>query len=93
MDASELDHRLMELRTRLAKLGADDQERALDGFAQVLNVLALPRSKDEAVSLSIRLDRGENIEYPSGERCERTRRRARLTRLEAHVRVAVDLRI
>jgi hypothetical protein len=66
MDASELDRRLTEMRTRLAKLGPEDQERALDGFAQVLNVLALPRGKDDAVSLSISLDHGENIEYPSG---------------------------
>ena len=66
MDAGELERRLAELKTRLAKLAPEDQERALDGFAQVLNVLALPRAKGEAVSLSVGLDRGENIEYPSG---------------------------
>ena len=66
MDASELDRRLTELRTRLANLGPEEQERALDGFAQVLNVLALPRANEETVSLSVRLDRGKNIEYPSG---------------------------
>jgi hypothetical protein len=66
MDAGELERRLGEMKTRLAKLAPEDQERALDGFAQVLNVLALPRAEGEAVSLSVTLDRGENIEYPSG---------------------------
>ena len=66
MDTGDIDRRLAEVKARLAKLAAEDQERALDGFAQVLNVLALPRDKGEAVSLSVSLDRGENIEYPSG---------------------------
>ena len=66
MDAGELDRQLAELKTRLAKLSPEDQERALEGFAQVLTLLALPRAKGEPVSLSVTFDRGENIEYPSG---------------------------
>ena len=66
MDAQEIERRLADVKARLAKLSADDQELALDGFAQVLTVLALPRGKDESVALSISLDREGNVEYPSG---------------------------
>ncbi len=66
MDAGEIDRRLADVKARLQRLPPEDQERAIEGFAQVLTVLALPRGKDEPVSLSISLDRGDNIEYPSG---------------------------
>ena len=66
MDAREIELRLADVKARLAKLSVEDQERALDGFAQVLNLLALPRAADETVSLSVSLDREGNIEYPSG---------------------------
>jgi hypothetical protein len=66
MDTGEIEQRLADVKTRLSKLPAEDQERALDGFAEVINILALPRAKDETVSLSISLDREGNVEYPSG---------------------------
>ena len=66
MATGDIEGRMAELKMRLAKLPPEDQERALDGFAQVLTVLGLPRAKDETVSLSISLDREGNIEYPSG---------------------------
>ena len=66
MSASDIEGRMADLKTRLVKLPPEDQERALDGFAQVLTVLALPRAKDETVSLSISLDREGNVEYRSG---------------------------
>jgi hypothetical protein len=66
MDTAEVEQRLADVKARLVKLPAEDQERALDGFAEVLTVLALPRAKDETVSLSVSLDREGNIEYPSG---------------------------
>jgi len=66
MQAKDIEQRLADVKTRLAKLSAENQERALDGFAEVLTILALPRAKDETVSLSISLDREGNVEYPSG---------------------------
>ncbi len=66
MDTRELDRQWAELKARLAKLPPEDRERALDGFAQVLTLLELPRKKDDAVSLLISLDGPSNIEYPSG---------------------------
>lgn len=66
MDTKDLERRLAEVRTRLAKLPPEDQERALDGFAQVLTVLGLPRAKEDAVQLSISLGGKRNVEYKSG---------------------------
>lgn len=66
MDAGEIERRWAELKERLAGLPAEDRERALDGFAQVLTVLALPRDGGEPVSLSISLDRASDTAYKSG---------------------------
>ena len=66
MDAGDIERRWAELKERVARLPAEDRERALDGFAQVLTVLALPREGGEAASLSIGLDRASNATYKSG---------------------------
>ena len=66
MDAGEVDRRWAELKERLARLPEEDRERALDGFAQVLTVLALPRDGGEPAALSISLDRASNTAYRSG---------------------------
>ena len=66
MDASELDRRLAEIKERCARLSAEDQERALDGFAQVLTLCELPREPDESVSWSISLERSSAVTHLSG---------------------------
>jgi len=66
MEAKDLERRLAELRTRLAKLSPPAQEQALAGFADVLTVLELPRDEDGPVKLLVTLDHESNIEYPSG---------------------------
>lgn len=66
MQVKDLERRLAELRTRLAKLSPPCQEQALDAFADVLTVLELPREKDGPVKLLVTLEHESNIEYPSG---------------------------
>ena len=66
MDAGEMDRRLVQLEERLAKLSAEDRERALEGFAQVLNLLALPRETGAAVELTISLARTSDVTHRSG---------------------------
>ena len=66
MDAGEVERRWADLKERLAKLPEEERERALDGFAQVLTVLALPRDAGEPASLSIGLERASNTAYRSG---------------------------
>jgi uncharacterized coiled-coil protein SlyX len=66
MDPKDLERRLAELRTRLAKLPPPAQEQALDGFADVLTVLEMARDKNGPVKLLVSLDHESNIEYPSG---------------------------
>ena len=66
MDAIDLDQRLTELKERWAKLPAEDRERALDGFAQVLTLCELPRATGEDASLSIGLSRPSEITHKSG---------------------------
>ena len=66
MEAKDLERRVTELRTRLAKLPPPAQEQALDGFADVLTVLETVREKDAPARLLISLDPESNIEYPSG---------------------------
>ena len=66
MDASELDRCLAELKERLAKLPPQDRERALDGFAQVLTLLELPREAGGEAELTIGLKRGAGVTHLSG---------------------------
>ena len=66
MDVSDLDRRFAELKERLADLPAEDRERALDGFAQVLTLCELPREPGEDASLSIGLSRPSEITHKSG---------------------------
>jgi hypothetical protein len=66
MEAKDLERRLAELRTRLAKLSAPCQEQALEGFADVLTVLETRPDKNGPVRLLVSLDHESNIEYPSG---------------------------
>lgn len=66
MDVKDLERRLLELKTRCAKLSPADQERALDGFAQVLTLIELPREPGETVALKVSLDRSPDVTYPSG---------------------------
>ena len=66
METRNLERRLMELRTRLAKLPPPAQEQALDGFADVLTLLETRSDKDRPSRLLVSLDHDSNIEYPSG---------------------------
>lgn len=66
MISSELDRRFAELKERCAKLPAEDQERALDGFTEVLTLCELPREPGESVALSISLSRSTEITHLSG---------------------------
>lgn len=66
MHEIDLDQRFAELKERCAKLPAEDRERALDGFAQVLTLCELPREPDGDVALSIGLSRPSAITHRSG---------------------------
>ena len=66
MEVKDLERRLGELRTRLARLSPPCQEEALDAFADVITVLEMPRDKDGPVKLLVTLEHESNIEYPSG---------------------------
>jgi hypothetical protein len=66
MDATELERRLAAIRERCAKLPEDQQARALEAFADVLTLLALPREPGESAALSISLERSPKVTYPSG---------------------------
>ena len=66
MEPTELDRRCAALTARCAKLAAEDQERVLDAWAQVLVLCELPRQPGETVSLSISLDRSSEITHLSG---------------------------
>ena len=66
MDAGELERRLADIKERCAKLSAEDQERALDGFMQVLTLCELPRERGESVVLSISLNRSSGVTHLSG---------------------------
>jgi uncharacterized coiled-coil protein SlyX len=66
METEDLERRLAELRTRLAKLPPPAQEQALDGFADVLTVLETQTDKNGPAKLLVSLDHKSNIEYPSG---------------------------
>jgi hypothetical protein len=66
MDATELERRIGDLRRRLAELPAEEQERALDGWAEVLTLCELPREPGEEVTLLISLDRSTEVTHLSG---------------------------
>jgi hypothetical protein len=66
MEVKDLERRLGELRTRLARLSPPCQEEALDAFADVIRVLEMPRDKDGPVKLLVTIEHESNIEYPSG---------------------------
>ena len=66
MQTTELDRRFAQLRERCARLPADDQERVLEGCAQVVTLLELPREPGETVSLSVSLQRSSEITHLSG---------------------------
>ena len=66
METKDLERRLMELRTRLARLPPPDQEQALDAFADVITVLETRPEKDAPARLLVSLAHDSNIEYPSG---------------------------
>ena len=66
MHASELDRRFAELMARVAKLPVEERERALDGFAQVLTLLELPRERGESAELAISLARASDVTHRSG---------------------------
>lgn len=66
MEPRELDRRFAEMKEQWARLPAEDQERALDGFAQVLTLCELPREPGESLSLSISLDRSSDVTHLSG---------------------------
>jgi hypothetical protein len=66
MEVSELDRRFAELKERCLKLSAEDRQRALDGFTQVLTLCELPREPGESVSLSISLSRESGLTHLSG---------------------------
>ena len=66
MEVKDLERRLGELRTRLARLSPPCQEEALDAFADVITVLEMPRDKDGPVKLLVTIEHESNIEYPSG---------------------------
>jgi len=66
MEPTELERRYAALKVRCAKLAAEDQERVLDAWAQVLVLCELPREPGETMSLSISLDRSSEITHLSG---------------------------
>ena len=66
MERTELERRCASLVARCAKLAAEDQERVLDAWAQVLILCELPREPGETMSLSISLDRSSEITHLSG---------------------------
>jgi hypothetical protein len=66
MEGTELERRCAALKARCAKLAAEDQERVLDAWAQVLALCELPREPGETMSLSISLDRSSEITHLSG---------------------------
>jgi hypothetical protein len=66
MERGELDRRMAELKARCAKLPPEDQERVLDGWAQVLTLCELPREPGDSVSLSIALSRDSEVTHLSG---------------------------
>jgi hypothetical protein len=66
MDESERERRLADIAARCARLAPDEQERALDAFAQVLTLVELPRGPGETAALSISLERAPQVAYPSG---------------------------
>jgi hypothetical protein len=66
MQSGELDRRVAELTARLAKLPQDQQDRALDGFAQVLTLCELPRERGESFAWSISVERSSGITHKSG---------------------------
>jgi hypothetical protein len=66
MQPTELERRCAALNARCAKLAADDQERVLDAWAQVLVLCELPREPGETMSLSISLNRSSEITHLSG---------------------------
>jgi hypothetical protein len=66
MDATELERRIGHLKRRLAELPAEEQERALDGWAEVLTLCELPREPGEEVTLAISLDRSTEVTHLSG---------------------------
>jgi len=66
MNDTEREGRLSAIRERCAKLPEDQQDRALDAFADVLTLLELPREPGESAALSISLDRSPKVAYPSG---------------------------
>jgi len=66
MEAKDLERRFADLGMRLAKLPPPYQEQALEGFADVLTLLEMPRDKNGPVKLLVSLDHESNIEYPSG---------------------------
>ena len=49
MEATELERRCAALKARCAKLAAEDQERVLDAWAQVLVLCELPREPGETI--------------------------------------------
>jgi hypothetical protein len=66
MEATELERWCAALKTRCAKLAAEDQERVLNAWTQVLVLCELPREPGETMSLSISLDRSAEVTHLSG---------------------------
>jgi hypothetical protein len=66
MEPGELERRVAELKARCAKLPPEDQDRVLDGWAQVLALCELPREPGEAVALTIALSRSSEVTHLSG---------------------------
>ena len=66
MQTTELDRRFAQLKERCSGLSAGDREQALDGFAQIVTLLELPREPGETVSLSVSLHRSSEITHLSG---------------------------
>jgi hypothetical protein len=66
MDTGEADKRLSDIKGRLAKLKPEDQERALDGFAQVLTLCEMRREGEEPPTLAITLNQAPGVTNLSG---------------------------
>lgn len=66
MDTTRVEQRLSDLKARLRKLAPEDQERALDGFAQVLTLCEMRREGEEAPTLAITLKQPPGVTTLSG---------------------------
>jgi len=57
VDATDLDHRVAELKDRCKKLSTEDRERVLDAWAQVITLFELPHVPGEPPSVLVSLSR------------------------------------